>query len=219
MIVSFSGGADSTALAWYLKDKGEEIELVMADTGAELPETLFAAPDIARRLGVKLTVLSSATFFQRLTARGFLLPSFKIRWCSRELKIDCLPKDTAIGITADEAHRRPEAYRPLVDAGITKEEARAICKKHGLLNPCYRWRSSCSCFCCPFQGKFNWLGLLQQHHQLYALAELWEGFSMQTGHGFTWNEKFSLKQLREADEQQVKLFRDSEHEACAICLA
>jgi 3'-phosphoadenosine 5'-phosphosulfate sulfotransferase (PAPS reductase)/FAD synthetase len=37
--VSLSGGADSTALAILLKERGEEFEMVFADTGAELPET------------------------------------------------------------------------------------------------------------------------------------------------------------------------------------
>jgi len=49
--VSFSGGADSTALAIYLADRGQDFTLLMADTGAELPETYWIAPRVARELG------------------------------------------------------------------------------------------------------------------------------------------------------------------------
>jgi hypothetical protein len=218
MMVSFSGGADSSALAWYLKDRGEEVELVMADTGAELPETYFFAPQVARRLGVTLQVKSSATFFQRLVGWGFMLPSFKVRWCTRELKTDALPSGMAVGICADEAHRMPEMNRPLVDAGITKADARVICVKHDLLNPCYKWRTSCSCFCCPFQRKRDWLGLMQQHPDLYALAEAWESESIQNSQTkFTWSGSFELAELRKATKEQIKLWEEPRGEACAIC--
>jgi hypothetical protein len=124
----------------------------------------------------------------------------------------------AVGICADEAHRMTDAYRPLVDAGITKKEARELCEEYGLVNPVYKWRSSCSCFCCPFQKKQDWKNLLEWHPDLYALAESWEEMSILTSPtGFTWNDSFSLKQLREADEAQFRLFPDCRETACAIC--
>lgn len=218
--VSLSGGADSTALAIYLHERGEEFELVFADTGAELPETYWIIPRIARALEVKLNVVSRSTFFQRLIARGYLLPSWRVRWCTKELKLVPLKSysDMAVGICADEDHQMPKANRPLVDAGITKVEARRLCVKYDLLNPCYTWRTSCSCFCCPFQHKQDWRNLWREHPDLYRIAECWEEMSMEVSPTkFTWNQNFTLMQLREADEAQMSLWPEQREEACIIC--
>ena len=113
-------------MAILLAEQGVDFTLVFADTGAELPETYWLLPRVARELNRPLLVVSGPTFYQRLIGWGFLLPSFRIRWCTRELKIDCLSiaaPDSAVGICADEAHRMPKANRPLVEAGITKGEA------------------------------------------------------------------------------------------------
>ena len=235
--VSFSGGADSTALAIYLADRGEDFALLMADTGAELPETYWIAPRVARELGKPLVVVSAATFYERLVNRGFYLPGPVVRWCTRELKQipinafikaqgECL---MSIGIRADEEHRlangpsnKPancEYDRPLVDAGMGKDEVRALCESRDLLSPAYRWRTNTSCFCCPFQRIHDWRHLLVEHPDLYALAEDWEGMSklssINTKH--QWAEAFSLRQLRLANEQQLEMFREPRGEACAIC--
>jgi tRNA(Ile)-lysidine synthase TilS/MesJ len=221
--VSFSGGADSTALAIYLKDQGHEIELVMADTGAELPETLFHVPQVAKALGCELTVLSHGTFFAQLVNWGFHLPSMHRRWCTRVLKMNPLNqyaegKELAVGICADEDHRVPDANRPLVDAGITSAEAKLMCEKHGLLNPCYKWRSSCSCFCCPFQRKWDWRRLATEHPTLFALADEWEQMSIATTKSkFGWNQGWTLNDMRMASEDQMELFEEPRETACAIC--
>jgi len=221
--VSFSGGADSTALAIYLADKGEEFTLLMADTGAELPETYWIAPRVARELGKPLVVVSGPTFFQRLTAWGFYLPSFSSRWCTRELKIAPLDAfggrgGAFLGICADEDQRMPNAKRPLVDAGIGKKEARALCESRGLLSPAYKWRTSTSCFCCPFQSPWDWWHLSKEHPDLFALAEEWEQQSMANSQSrHMWSEGFSLRQVREAAESQIEIFPEPRAEACAIC--
>ncbi len=220
--VSFSGGADSTALAIYLKDQGEEFELVFADTSAELPETYWIIPRVARELGVKLHVVSGPTFFQQVAVRGYLLPSMLRRWCTKDLKLRPLKPypDLLVGICADESQRMSGAQRPLVDAGITKREARTLVESRGLLNPCYSWRSSCSCFCCPFQRKSDWRNLYREHPDLFRVAEGWEEESMKASPTLhTWNESFSLRQLREADEAQFTMFRECPERACVICEA
>jgi len=218
--VSFSGGCDSTALAIYLKDKGEEFELVFADTGAELPETYWIIPRVVRALGVKLNVVSGPTFFQQVAAFGYLLPSMQVRWCTRELKLKPLEAfpDLLLGICADEAHRMPNKPRPLVDAGITKAEARKLVEAADLLNPCYKWRSSCSCFCCPFQRVRDWRGLWTNHPDLYRAAEQWEEESCANSPSkHTWMRGYGLRDLREAD--QVDMFPECKERACVICEA
>ena len=222
--VSFSGGADSTALAIYLADKGEDFTLLFADTGAELPETYWIVPRVARALNRPLVVVSGPTMYQRLVGRGFYLPSFANRWCTRELKLDPLnavtgPDGSMVGICADEDHRMPKAERPLVNAGIGKAEARAMCEKRDLLSPAYKWRTSCSCFCCPFQDPWDWRNLRAEHPDLFALAEDWERFSMMASHGHTWNERFALQNVRLAEDNQIEMFPKPRGEACAICQA
>ena len=256
--VAVSGGADSTALALLMHERGEEFEMVFADTGAELPETYYTLARLAHFLDKRLIVVNNGTFFHWLTNKGYLLPAVFCRWCTRLLKQQ--PQDaffekdpTAIvyvGIRADESHRmapkcdpvseqltlaggvqkhsrrteKPYVVgRPLVDAGYDKRDVMRLCEKYDLLNPVYSWRSNVSCFCCFFQKKSDWLGLLKHHPELYALAEQWEEMSsywtqkMGAGARYTWREKGTLQGLRTADEAQLKAWPEPDEEPCAIC--
>lgn len=237
LYVAFSGGADSTATAILLHERGEEYELVFADTGAELPETYYMVTRVASVLGKKLNVVSNGTFYQHLVSYNWMLPGVRLRWCTGLLKQ--LPQErfypegatVAVGIRADEAHRQANVtgrngttIKPLVDAGMDKRDVFALCRRYELLNPVYKWRSSVSCFCCPFQRKSDWLGLLRHHPELYALAEQWEEQAMAwaASHpGVTtrasWHDGRTLRQLREADECQLKLWPEPDEEPCAIC--
>jgi len=223
--VAFSGGADSTAMAILLKEQGHEIELVFSDTGAELPETYWMIPRVAEKLGAELSVTTNGTFFSWFVGFGYLLPSMHRRWCTRLLKQSPqtvfgkkVEAELAVGIRADEPHRMPDAPRPLLDADMDKNDCLALCEKHDLLNPCYKWRSSCSCFCCPFQRKNDWRHLLDEHPVLFALAEEWERLSVTTGdYGFGWNQGWRLEEMRNATEAQLALFDEPREEACLIC--
>lgn len=218
MDISYSGGMDSTALAIWAKQQGHEITLHFADTGAELPEVLWFVPRVAKALGAKLIVYNNATFFQLLIKYGLNLPSWRCRWCTKELKVRALPNDIAIGICADESHRMPDGYRPLVDAGIDEKEAKNICRKAGLVNPIYDWRIHSSCFCCPFQRISDWLGLAKRHPYLYALSEEWETLCLSGTSGYMFHDNYSLRELREAKEDQLSLFNEECDTACAICM-
>ena len=236
--VAVSGGADSTALALLLWERGEDFEMVFSDTGAELPEVYWLLPRLAQRVGKKLTVVSGGSFFQWLVQYGYLLPGPRIRWCTRALKQT--PQDryfesvgaesVAIGIRADEPRRlytyaRPKAGKsafvyPLAEAGMSKKDVKALCQKHDLLSPVYEWRSNVSCYCCFFQRTTDWRGLLRNHPTLYAIAEEWERQSiLVTKKGYTWHEGYTLESLRNADEQQLKLWPEPEGEPCLICQA
>ena len=222
--VSISGGADSTALALYMHDQGHQFELVFADTGAELPETYWCVSAVAQHIKHSLVVVSGGTFFQRLAVRKYYLPAARRRWCTAELKIrplEYLEGLHHIGICAGEEHRMPEVSRPLVKAGISRQDARKMAKKKGLLNPIYQWRSHTSCFCCPFQRIADWRGLLIQHPDLYRLAEQWETIARAVGREMevppvTWIDNHTLTGLREAEEHQLKFWPEPE-EPCAIC--
>ncbi len=233
--VSLSGGADSTALAILLHERGEDFKLVFADTGAELPETYFMVSKTADILGKELIVVSNGSFYQHLVTYGFLLPSVVRRWCTRILKIK--PMDSfheesdivAVGIRADEAHRvsghenrrkkgSHQLSYDLITAGLGKKEVLALCRNYDLLNPAYSWRSNVSCFCCPFQRKGDWMGLLRNHPSLFALAEQWEEASRAvTEARYSWKMGRTLADMRIADEKQIKLWPEPEGEPCLIC--
>jgi len=225
--VAVSGGADSTALALLMHERGEEFEMVFADTGAELPEVYWLLPRLVRLVDKPLHIVCNGTFYQHLTNQGFFLPNPRARWCTRVLK--AVPQErffaegseVAVGIRADEAHRNAGAagkggiiLRPLVEAGMGRKDCHQLCEKHGLLNPVYEWRTRVNCFCCFFQNRRDWWGLLHNHPSLYALAEEWENQSLRVS-GFGWHEKFTLAKLRE--QGFLPGFEEPDEEPCSIC--
>jgi 3'-phosphoadenosine 5'-phosphosulfate sulfotransferase (PAPS reductase)/FAD synthetase len=232
-IVSISGGADSTALAILLWQKGIEFDLLFADTGAEFPETYQTISKLAQYIGRKLYVVSGGGMFSKLVSQGYFLPSNRARWCTRELKLKPMEQFyrikgvqvNFIGIRYEESHRLEtiksegecKNYYPLVYWKLTKKDVMGICKKHDLLNPIYQWRSSCSCFCCFNQKKWDWKNMAKYHKELFMLAENWEEMSLFNSQNFGWNERFKLKDIRHASETQMNLFPEIEIEPCLIC--
>jgi hypothetical protein len=229
--VCVSGGADSTALALLLWERGEEFEMVFADTGVELPEVYYLLPRLAQMVGKKLHVVSGGGFFGNLVNQGYFLPSKGAKWCCRMLKQEpqdeffekVQPKKVIIGIRADEPRRIfdtsrsgwPESY-PLYEAGIDREEAHSLCAKYNLLNPCYKWRSRTSCYMCYEQRKSDWIGLLRYHPTLYLTAEEWERQSLAQGNGYTFRKGQTLEALRRQWENNM--FPDTEPEPEEPCL-
>jgi len=235
--VSVSGGADSTALALLLWERGENFEMVFADTGAEFPESYVMLYRLAVVTGKRLNVVSGGSMFSWLVNQGWFLPGPKTRWCRRFLKDRPIGQffsgctdtgaECCVGIRADEPNRfnLPNIYHPdipkttpLVGAGLGRREVHQLCAKYDLLNPLYNWRTNVSCFCCFFQRKSDWLGLLKYYPPLYALAEAWEEASFHTSRSkHSWNAAFTLKNFREADEAQIKLWPECHEETCLIC--
>lgn len=225
--VHVSGGKDSTAMTILLHQQGVDFELVFADTGAEFPETYYMVGKLAKVLGKKLHVVSNGSFYEHLVARGYFLPGIRRRWCTQELKVIPLkhfcdkPENVIfIGFRADEPQRaygskklpwKCEVRYPLMEAGLTKRDVITLCERYDLLNPLYPWRSNVSCFCCLFQRKSDWLGLLRNYPSLFALAEQWEELA-----GRSFKDTYSLRELRLAKEQQLALWTE-EAEPCGIC--
>ncbi len=220
-LLGLSGGKDSSALAVYMRDRVPEMEYFFSDTGKELPETyefldrleVFLGKPIAR-LNMDSDPSKNRDFDHWLTLYGGLLPSSQVRWCTVNLKIkpfeDYVGEDKAynyVAIRADEDRvgykplktpslRNIEPKYPFKEDGITKEDVYRILEESGLgLPDYYKWRTRSGCYFCFFQRKSEWVGLLEQHPDLFELAKEYEKFNHETGERFTWCQGESLEEL------------------------
>lgn len=216
-ILSLSGGKDSTALAIFMRDKLPNIEYVFCDTEKELPETYDYLKNLEVYLGKTITYLKhdGRGFDELLLARNGFLPSPQVRWCTELLKIKpfeyYIGDDFCfnyIGIRADEQHRKgyisskPNiiAKYPFIENGIRKEDVTRILIESGLGFPnYYNWRSRSGCYFCFFQQRIEWIGLLENHPDLFESALNYEKIDKETGEGFFWSSKESLLEIKQPE--------------------
>lgn len=222
-ILSLSGGKDSSALAIYLKDKIANLEYVFCDTKKELPETYEYLDKLEVYLEKKITrlVFNGGDFDDLLEIYNGFLPSSQSRWCTKNLKIfpfeNYIGGDfcySYIGIRSDESNRlgyissKPNIIPkyPFVEDGITKDDVHRILKESGLGFPdYYKWRSRSGCYFCFFQQKNEWVGLLENHPDLFELAKQYEKTDEITGEKFTWSQNESLEELQKPERiKQIK---------------
>lgn len=201
----------------------ERPEYVFCDTGTELEETYDYLDRLEAYLGVPIQRLSAdappgETPFDHYLKlyRGFL-PSPQMRWCTRKLKLEPYeryigddPIISYVGIRADEGDRvgyistKPniQTVFPFKEDGIVKEDVYRILEDSGLGRPdYYRWRSRSGCYFCFFQRKSEWVGLLENHPDLFEAAKAYEKLDPDSGTRFTWSSVESLDEL--ADPERV----------------
>lgn len=157
VIVSISGGKDSTACSLHLRELGIEHTLLHMSTGWEHPQTEeYLAAYLPSKLG-PITVLGGETMEERIVRLG-AFPARNRRWCTMELKIqrfvrfvDALDDEplVVIGIRHLESAKRAtmsewdthpsgvcDVWRPLVS--WTVDDVVAIHHRHDVLpNPLY----------------------------------------------------------------------------------
>jgi len=254
-IMGISGGKDSAALAIYMRDKVPAMEYFFADTGAELPETLEFIDIMEDYLGQKIKRLNQHRGFEHyLKWHNNLLPTAKSRWCTLNLKLlpfEKLVKNdeaiTYVAIRADEPQRegylskKPniKACYPFKEAGLVKDDILQILKESGVgLPQYYQWRSRSGCYFCFFQRKEEWVGLSENHPDLFEKARYYEQYHKEKGHRYTWSPGESLDDLiaRASEIKQKSASRitqkkaknlmeavlmadedDPEDQACLIC--
>lgn len=174
LIVSMSGGKDSTAAALALREAGLSFRMVFADTGWEAPETYAHLDYLREKLGPIDVVGEPGGMVAKIRARaGF--PARLQRWCTPELKVyplrayhDALGDDTvsALGIRADESEARGKlvecqdderwggwVWRPILRWSVA--DVLEIHARHGVrLNPLYhRGHDRVGCYPCVYAGK------------------------------------------------------------------
>jgi 3'-phosphoadenosine 5'-phosphosulfate sulfotransferase (PAPS reductase)/FAD synthetase len=219
-IMGLSGGKDSTALAYFMKRDYPEIELeyFFCDTHKEIPETYEYLKRIEGRLGIKIHYLEAARGFDHwLEMYGGVLPSPKMRWCTKQMKIIPLEKwvgddevITYVGIRADENRdgyisTKPNiaAKFPFKEHGLVKADIIRLLEESGIGMPdYYRWRSRSGCYFCFFQRKYEWVMLAQEHPDLFQKAVEYEQ-NHRDGRTYTWTQGETLLELLERKDKII----------------
>lgn len=190
VVVSISGGKDSTACALALREAGVPFRMVFADTGWEAPETYGHLDHLRAKLGPIDAVGVPGGMVGRIRHRaGF--PARMQRWCTRELKIEPLRAyhdaleaqgmETAcvMGIRAAESEARSKlaefvdeppgdrswggwVWRPILRWSVA--DVLAIHHRHTVeVNPLYRLgHGRVGCYPCIFANKEQ-VRLLAEH--------------------------------------------------------
>ena len=196
-------------------------EYVFCDTGTELAETYDYLDRLEAYLGTTIRRLRADAppgetpfdHYLRLY-RGFL-PSPQMRWCTRKLKLEPYERHVGddeiisyVGIRADEGDRvgyistksNIQTCFPFKEDGIVKEDVYRILEDSGLGRPdYYRWRSRSGCYFCFYQRKSEWVGLLENHPDLFEAAKAYEKVDPETGERYTWSNTESLDELAEPE--------------------
>jgi 3'-phosphoadenosine 5'-phosphosulfate sulfotransferase (PAPS reductase)/FAD synthetase len=217
-ILGLSGGKDSTALAVLLHKEIPEMEYFFCDTHKELQETYDYLDRIKARLGIKINYLQAERGFDHwLDVYGGVLPSPKVRWCTKQMKIIPLEKwvgddevITYIGIRADENRDGYISTKPNITAkfpfkehGLVKADIIRLLEESGIGMPdYYRWRSRSGCYFCFFQRKYEWVMLAQEHPDLFQKAVDYEQ-NHRDGRTYTWTQGETLLELLERKDQII----------------
>lgn len=225
-IIALSGGKDSAALAVYMKENYPHLplEYVFIDSGYELPETKDYIERIRAILNVSICRIGGACLEDRkdfkwwLMKKNNFLPSPQKRWCTEILKIlpynDWIMKNcedqivhSYVGLRSDEKRERKGNlsnrknffhHHPFIENGLGYENIKDLLENSGLGFPSYyEWRSRSGCYFCFYQTKREWIGLLDNHEELYWDAASMEKIDPNTKERYTWCEGISLEELAE----------------------
>lgn len=171
-IVCYSGGKDSTAMLIHLLQTKQQIDdIIYCDMGEWMWEGhLEHIHHVEETLNVKIHVIPCFHEIRKGFERwGF--PSILNRWCTgikresmKQYISEHYPDDEIIqyiGYCADEEKRTSKTLYsyfdveyPLMEAGITSEEALQMCYKMGFtFGDVYSHHSHYNCWMCPLQRK------------------------------------------------------------------
>jgi hypothetical protein len=211
LVVAFSGGKDSTALALRLAESGESAALLFNVVGGEFADLAPHVKRVAELTGFQLipTLPPKGGLHDRIRQQNCIPNQFQ-RWCTRELKIEptvayleAHPGSTlCVGLRADEVERQGiygdvANYRyPLREWGWGLADVKAYLEQRGV---CVPRRTNCPL--CYGQRLAEWHRLWREHPELFAEGEAIEAA---TGHTFrapsrdTW--PVGLKELRASFE-------------------
>ncbi len=183
-IVALSGGHDSTAMAVLLKEQNPNVpyNYVCTPTGNELPEMFAHWVELGNRLGKRIIPIVGGTL-HGVIRREKMLPNFRVRFCTRLLKIEPYRKFlkamggniiSYVGLRADEEGRAGGAYAdiagvtmcfPLRDMGFCERDVQTTLKRFGVNCP-----NRTDCGECYHQRIGEWYEYWRDHRALALQA-------------------------------------------------
>lgn len=191
IVLAFSGGKDSTALALRMAEKGERVDALLFNVvGGEFDDLLPHVQRIAAMTGFPLVpTLPPGGLYEEIRRQRHIPNAFQ-RWCTRRLKIEptiayleAHPGSTLlVGLRTDEEERQGlygdvANYRyPLREWGWGMAEVKAYLEQRGV---CVPRRTNCPA--CYGQRLSEWHRLWREHPDKYAEAEAIEA---EVGHTF-----------------------------------
>ncbi len=222
-VLGLSGGKDSAALAVFMRLRHPELDIqyFFTDTGKELPEVYEFLGSLEGFLGKPILRINPHRDFDFwLREYGNFLPSPKVRWCTRQLKLVPFRNwikpwldggDTVhsyVAIRADEQHR--DGYDsghpnlvvslPFRASGVDHAGVLELLNGAGVgLPKYYDWRSRSGCTFCFFQQKIEWVRLKERHPDRFEEAKRYEKNALEHGSPFTWSDRESLSELEQPD--------------------
>ena len=201
------------------RDSIPEMEYVFCDTGKELEETYDYLFKLEAYLGKEIIRLNPERGFDHwLEVYGGYLPSPNMRWCTRMLKLkpyeDYIGDDDVVsyvGIRADENRSGYISTKPNIRPvfpfkadGAKRDDVYRILEESGLGMPdYYDWRSRSGCFFCFYQRRSEWVGLKENHPELYEKAKAYEKTNEESGERFTWSTTESLVELEQPERMEA----------------
>jgi hypothetical protein len=181
-VIALSGGHDSSALALLLNEREPRpYNYVCTPTGDELPEMFEHWRNLGRILGQPIIPIMAGTLKSCIAANG-TLPNFRIRFCTRQLKIEPYRKwlleqtffsktVSYVGLRADEEGRAGGAYDdipgvqmrfPLREWGMGEDEVQATLRRFGVKCP-----DRTDCARCYHQRIGEWFELWRDHRDIF----------------------------------------------------
>ena len=217
-------GSDREADANSEREPLVDVEYAFCDTGEEVPETYEFLDKLESYLQQEIERLNpDRPFNHYLKLYGGILPDARARWCTRMLKLkpfeDFVGNDEVLSYIAIRADEKREGHVstkpnitpvfPFKEDGINKHCVKRILEESGLGFPdYYKWRSRSGCYFCFFQRRNEWVGLKEEHPDLFERAKEYEKHDAETGKSFTWNQRESLIQL-ESPERMKQIRADA----------
>lgn len=212
-LVAISGGKDSTAMALRLQEvEPDDYLFAITPTGRELPPVVAHWAKLESLLGKPLLRIPAPTLLE-LILKYKTLPNWRMRFCTREVKIEpfmryaasIAPATAFVGIRADEVlgddPRQGTDWKgiegvkqdlPLVRWGWGLERVQSYLKERGVEIP-----KRTDCDFCFFQRLIEWYEFWRDYPEQWKEGEALEDF---TGHTFRSDERdtwpASMKGLR-----------------------
>ena len=188
-VIGLSGGHDSTALAFLLREQNPDTpyNYVCTPTGDELPPMFAHWLNLGERLGRRLVPIVAGTLHGMMKQES-ILPNFQARWCTRRLKIEPYRKflfeQTAIGpvvsyigLRADEDGRAGGAYGdipgvemrfPLREWGMGEDDVQATLRRFEITCP-----DRTDCGNCYHQRLGEWFEYWRDYpERAYRMADI-----------------------------------------------